>query len=345
MSKGSFYLTHGVKFLIATIIAVFLVSACSEKREQVHLSGPTMGTLYNVKYIVTDQAPKPELVQAKLNELLEQVNDQMSTYRQDSELSRFNRYYGTEPFPVSKETATVVKEAIRLNTLTMGALDVTVGPLVNLWGFGPEARPEVIPTEEQLAERKAQTGIEHLSVTETSLRKDLRSLYVDLSTIAKGWGVDVLADYLESVGIVDYMVEVGGEMRLNGLNREGVKWRIAIEKPTVDERNIQEIIEPGDMAIATSGDYRNYFEKDGIRYSHIIDPSSGKPIDNKVVSVTVIDPSSMTADGLATGLMVLGDEQGMAVANEHNIPAFMIVKTEDGFVELASESFKPFLNK
>jgi thiamine biosynthesis lipoprotein len=344
MSKGSFYLTHGVKFLFATIIAVFLVSACSDKREQIHLSGPTMGTLYNVKYIVTDQAPKPEIVQAKLNELLEQVNDQMSTYRQDSELSRFNRYYGTEPFPVSKETAIVVKEAIRLNSLTLGALDVTVGPLVNLWGFGPEARPETIPTEEQLAERRAQTGIEHLSVTETSLRKDLRSLYVDLSTIAKGGGVDVLADYLESVGIVDYMVEVGGEMRLNGLNREGVRWRIAIEKPTVDERNIQEIIEPGDMAIATSGDYRNYFEKDGIRYSHIIDPSSGKPINNRVVSVTVIDPSSMTADGLATGLMVLGDEEGMAIANEHNIPAFMIVKTEDGFKELASESFKPFLN-
>ncbi|MBY6198892.1 FAD:protein FMN transferase [Vibrio hangzhouensis] len=340
-----FHLAQKAKFIILGFAAALVLTACGNNREQVHLSGPTMGTIYNVKYIVTDNTPKPETIQAEINRLLEEVNDQMSTYRQDSELSRFNRFYGTEPFPVSKETAIVVNEAIRLNEVTLGALDVTVGPLVNLWGFGPEARPEVVPTEEQLAERKAQTGIEHLSATEVTLKKDLRSLYVDLSTIAKGWGVDVLANYLENIGIQDYMVEVGGEMRLKGLNREGVKWRIAIEKPSADERNVQEIIEPGDMAIATSGDYRNYFEKDGIRYSHIIDPSTGKPIDNKVVSVTVLDKSSMTADGLATGLMVLGEEKALEVAEQYNIPAFIIVKTEDGFEELASEAFKPYLNK
>ncbi len=332
------------KWLVAFASLLVLVG-CEKPAEQVHLSGPTMGTSYNVKYIKADGQPQPDALQTEIDRLLEQVNDQMSTYRKHSELSKFNQYQGTEPFSVSPETAKVVTEAIRLNGLTQGALDVTVGPLVNLWGFGPEARPDVVPTDEELATRKANIGIEHLSVEGNTLSKTLPHLYVDLSTIAKGWGVDVVADYLQSQGIANYMVEIGGEIRLKGLNREQVAWRIAIEKPSVEERSIQDIIEPGEMAIATSGDYRNYFERDGIRYSHIIDPKTGKPIRHKVVSVTVLHPSSMTADGLSTGLMVLGEEKGMAIANQHNIPVFMIVKTQDGFEELASEAYKPYLNQ
>ncbi|MEX0334563.1 FAD:protein FMN transferase [Vibrio tubiashii] len=332
------------KWLVA-FASLLVLAGCEKPAEQVHLSGPTMGTTYNIKYISAEGIPSPQTLQQEVDRLLEEVNDQMSTYRKDSELSRFNQLQSSESFEVSPQTVTVVKEAIRLNGLTQGALDVTVGPLVNLWGFGPEARPEVVPSDEELAARKAMTGIEHLSVEGNTLRKDIPNLYVDLSTIAKGWGVDVVADYIQSQGVKNYMVEVGGEMRLKGLNREGVKWRIAIEKPSTDERAIQEIIEPGDMAVATSGDYRIYFERDGVRYSHIINPQTGKPIRHKVVSVTVLDKSSMTADGLATGLMVLGEELGMQVANENNIPAFMIVKTQDGFKELASEAYKPFMNQ
>ncbi|EGA69993.1 hypothetical protein VISI1226_07887 [Vibrio sinaloensis DSM 21326] len=332
------------KWLVA-FASLLVLAGCEKPAEQVHLSGPTMGTTYNIKYISTEGIAAPEALQKEVDRLLEEVNDQMSTYRKDSELSRFNQSQSADAFEVSPQTATVVKEAIRLNGLTQGALDVTVGPLVNLWGFGPEARPEVVPTDEELAARKAMTGIEHLAVEGSTLSKDIPNLYVDLSTIAKGWGVDVVADYIQSQGIDNFMVEVGGEMRLKGVNREGVKWRIAIEKPSVEERSIQEIIEPGDMAVATSGDYRNYFERDGIRYSHIINPETGKPINHKVVSVTVLDKSSMTADGLATGLMVLGAEQGMKVAEENNIAVFMIVKTEDGFQELASSAYKPYMNK
>lgn len=332
------------KWLVA-FASLLVLAGCEKPVEQIHLSGPTMGTTYNIKYIESEGIPSPEVLQKEVDRLLEEVNDQMSTYRKDSELSRFNQNQTSTPFEVSPQTATVVKEAIRLNGLTLGALDVTVGPLVNLWGFGPEARPEVVPTDEELAARKANTGIQHLTVEGNLLTKDIPNLYVDLSTIAKGWGVDVVADYIQSQGIQNYMVEVGGEMRLKGINREGVKWRIAIEKPSADERAVQEIIEPGDMAVATSGDYRIYFERDGVRYSHIINPQTGKPIRHKVVSVTVLDKSSMTADGLATGLMVLGEEQGMKIANENNIPVFMIVKTEDGFKEMASEAYKPFMNK
>jgi thiamine biosynthesis lipoprotein len=334
-----------VKKWLVAFASLLVLAGCEKPVEQIHLSGPTMGTTYNIKYIESEGIPSPEALQKEVDRLLEEVNDQMSTYRKDSELSRFNQNQTSTPFEVSSQTATVVKEAIRLNGLTLGALDVTVGPLVNLWGFGPEARPEVVPTDEELAARKANTGIQHLTVEGNLLTKDIPNLYVDLSTIAKGWGVDVVADYIQSQGIQNYMVEVGGEMRLKGVNREGVKWRIAIEKPSADERAVQEIIEPGDMAVATSGDYRIYFECDGVRYSHIINPQTGKPIRHKVVSVTVLDKSSMTADGLATGLMVLGEEQGMKIANENNIPVFMIVKTEDGFKEMASEAYKPFMNK
>lgn len=334
-----------MKTWLVAFASLLLLAGCEQPPQQVHLSGPTMGTTYNIKYIVQDGQPSSQDLQTEVDRLLEQVNDQMSTYRKDSELSRFNQHQSTDPYEVSEQTATVVKEAIRLNQVTQGALDVTVGPLVNLWGFGPEARPEVVPSDEELAERKANVGIHHLSVDANKLSKDLPHLYVDLSTIAKGWGVDVVADYLQSQGIHNYMVEVGGEIRLKGLNRDGVPWRIAVEKPTVDERSVQEIIEPGDMAIATSGDYRNYFERDGVRYSHIIDPQTGRPIHNRVVSVTVLDKSCMTADGLATGLMVLGDKKGIEIAEQNQIPVFMIVKTDDGFKEVASSAFKPYLNR
>jgi thiamine biosynthesis lipoprotein len=333
------------------ILALLLVTAlglvgCEKSIEQVHLSGPTMGTTYNVKYLNdVEQAPEAENIQQEIDRLLEQVNNQMSTYRKDSELSRFNQHKENSPFNVSPEMILVVKEAIRLNQVTQGALDVTVGPLVNLWGFGPEARPDVIPTDEDLAQRRAMVGIEHLNVGENTLSKDIADLYVDLSTIAKGWGVDVVAQYLQSLGINNYMVEIGGEIQVRGKNQKQMGWRIAIEKPTVDERAIQEIIEPGDMGLATSGDYRNYFEENGIRYSHIIDPKTGRPINNKVVSVTVLDRSTMTADGLATGLMVMGEVEGMKVAEALSIPVFMVVKTDDGYQELSSSQFTPYLNK
>lgn len=175
------------KWLVA-FASLLILAGCEQPADQIHLSGPTMGTSYNIKYIEQDGIPTPKALQTEIDRLLEEVNDQMSTYREDSELSRFNQHQTSEPFEVSAQTATVVKEAVRLNGLTLGALDVTVGPLVNLWGFGPEARPDVVPSDEELAARKANTGIHHLAVDGNKLSKDIPNLYVDLSTIAKGWG-------------------------------------------------------------------------------------------------------------------------------------------------------------
>ncbi|MDO6705263.1 FAD:protein FMN transferase [Photobacterium sp. 1_MG-2023] len=328
------------------LVMALVISGCSEKPQLIHLTGSTMGTYYSIKLIEQDGMPSETALQQEIDRRLELVNDQMSTYREDSELSRFNQHQSSEPFAVSQDTATVVREAIRLSQLTDGALDVTVGPLVNLWSFGPEARPEVIPTAAELQARQQEVGIEHLSVDGNRLLKDLPGLYVDLSSIAKGYGVDVIADYIASLGSQDYLVEIGGEIRLKGKNAEGVPWRIAIEKPTEDgSRAIQEVIEPGEMAIATSGDYRNYFEENGVRYSHLINPKTGQPITNRVVSVTVMHPQCMTADALATAFSVMGEEKAMELANREKLPVLLIVSTDEGFKEYASEAFAPYMQK
>ncbi|WP_422398997.1 FAD:protein FMN transferase [Xenorhabdus griffiniae] len=326
---------------------MMMLAACGGPKQQ-NLNGQTMGTYYSVKYVADASTPAPENLQKEIDRLLEEVNDQMSTYRPNSELSRFNQSREVnKPFPVSAATAKVVKEAIRINKLTEGALDVTVGPLVNLWGFGPEGRITKAPTDEELAMRRTWTGIDNLSVEGNNLVKFIPELYVDLSSIAKGYGVDVVAEYLESQNIKNYMVDIGGEVRTSGNNGKGNPWRIAIEKPSDSgmAQSAQEIIEPGNMSVATSGDYRNYFEQNGVRYSHTINPKTGKPITHNLVSITVIAPTCMSADGFSTGLDVLGPEKGMEVAEKLNIPVFMIVKTKDGFEERYNTAFKAYLQK
>ncbi|AOP42258.2 FAD:protein FMN transferase [Edwardsiella piscicida] len=327
---------------LALLTAALLLSGRGPT--QVDLAGKTMGTYYAVKYVGVDGAPAPTVVQAEIDRRLERVNDQMSTYRPGSELSRFNQSRTVDvPFPVSADTARVVKEALRINKLTDGALDVTVGPLVNLWGFGPEGRPDREPAAAQIAQRRAWVGIQHLSLQGNALVKDIPQLYVDLSAIAKGYGVDVVAEYLQSLHIENYMVDIGGEVRTQGHNGEGVPWRIAIEKPSIDaQQRVQTIIQPGQMAIATSGDYRNYFEQDGQRFSHEIDPNTGRPVTHRLASITVLAPTCMTADGLSTGLFVMGPERAMALANQMNIPIYMIVKGEHGFEERASAAFDAY---
>ena len=325
--------------------ATLLLTGCGP--EQVNLEGKTMGTSYSIRYVTGDDTPSAGKIQAEIDKRLELVNDQMSTYRPSSELSRFNASRAVDkPFPVSAATAEVVLEALRINRVTDGALDVTVGPLVNLWGFGPEGRPDKVPSAAALEQRRAWTGIDKLSVQGNALVKRIPELYVDLSSIAKGYGVDVIAQYLQSQQVKNYMVDIGGEVRTRGHNGENKPWRIAIERPTAGmEQKAQLVIQPGEMSIATSGDYRNYFEQDGVRYSHTIDPITGRPIHHHLVSVTVLSPTCMAADGLSTGLNVLGPERGMALANLMGIPVFMIVKTATGFEERYSEAFKPYLNK
>ena len=275
-----------VKTWLALGLAFFLTGCGQESvqsKPEIHITGSTMGTYYSIKVAdaavtdaaVTDAAVTDAAVtdaaklQAEVDVLLERVNDQMSTYRPDSELSRFNQHKGSTPLVVSRDTARVVTEAIHIGRESRGALDVTVGPLVNLWGFGPDAKPTKVPSDELITQTRQKTGLGNLhvvtSVDADTLQKDIPDLYVDLSAIAKGFGVDKVAEYLESLGARNYLVEIGGELRINGVNGKGHPWRVAIEKPTANAGSVQEVIVPGDNGVATSGDYRNYYELDGKR--------------------------------------------------------------------------------
>ncbi|GGW92079.1 FAD:protein FMN transferase [Alteromonas halophila] len=328
------------RLLLIGLCVMFVAAGCSDKESPVvHLYGDTMGTTYNIKYVAQEDLTD-EGLQKKVDKRLAEINKLMSTYDTTSELSRFNQYRYTDSFAVSDETLVVVEEAIRLGKLSQGVLDVTVGPLVNLWGFGPTKRPEKIPSDADIEEVRDYVGLDKLSVTDNGLQKSHPMVYVDLSTIAKGYGVDQIAEMLERYNIENYLIEIGGEMRVKGHRGNGDEWLIAIEKPVTTERAVQKVVSIGENAIATSGDYRNYYEDDGVRYSHLIDPRTGRPLRHNLVSVTVVHPSSMTADGLATAFNVMGWESAKSIAREQNLAVFLIRKTDDGFEEFASSEFE-----
>lgn len=217
---------------------------------------------------------------------------------------------------------------------------------MNLWGFGPEGRIVKAPDPQALEQLRTRVGYHYLTL-ESATRKATKSaeLYVDLSAIAKGYGVDVLAALLEQHGVKNYLVEIGGELRTLGVKPGNLPWRIAIESPTEGERTVQRVVSVSGVAVATSGDYRNYFEEQGIRYSHTIDPATGKPITHKLASVTVLMPTCAEADALATAFMVMGEQAAYEFALEHKIEAFFIVKSSEGFNELMTPGFEQRLVK
>jgi len=324
--------------LCLLLLLVACQPAVQPMEPETHLSGKTMGTTYNVKF-VTDPNIDNEKLHNEIEQKLININQLMSTYIPDSELSIINKAPANTPMPISAETRLVLEEALRLGQLTDGALNVTLGPLVNLWGFGPDKRPEVIPSDAEIIQAMQSVGLEHIVLNGKQISKRVPGLYIDLSPIAKGYGVDALALLLEAKGITNYLVEIGGEMRLSGIKSSGQEWRVAIEKPLSKQRVIQRIVAIGGNAIATSGDYRNYYEENGVRYSHLIQPQTGYPIQHNLVSVTVIHPSSMTADGLATALSILGTEAAIELAERDNLAVLLISKQGDEFVEYQSPAF------
>ena len=331
---------------LALIGLTFFIAACSKTAPQLlHIQGQTMGTYYQVKYVLdAEQQDNPEVsaqaVQVEIDKRLELVNNLMSTYRPGSELSRFNQ--AEKSLQVSDAMRDVVKAALTIYKQTDGAYDVTVGPLVNLWGFGPDKRPDRVPPQALIDEKMQIVGSQYLSVEGNTLNKSIPELYLDLASIAKGYGVDFIAEYLQQLGINNYLVDIGGELRVQGSKPGNEQWTLAIERPVAGQ-NVQRLIQIGDNGIATSGDYRNYFESDGIRYSHTIDPKTGRPITHKLVSVTVINKSCMLADGFATAITVLGPEAGLEFAKKQHLAVFLLVKEGDDFNEYFTPEFESYL--
>jgi len=314
------------------------------------LSGPTMGTTFTVvlageSFDAAALAP----LQAAIDAELAAVNAEMSTYLEDSELSRFNRQGANLPFPASEHLLEVVSLAKQVSEQSGGGFDVTVGPLVDAWGFGPgdpSERHEL--GEAEIAQLREVVGDAKLEVDRAAqtLRKSVPGLRVDLSAIAKGHGSDRVATVVEAAGYADWMVEVGGEVRVRGSNPSGEAWKVGIERPTGDaagSRAVQSILRVRDGAVATSGDYRNYWERDGVRYSHTIDPRTGRPITHALASVTVIHPDSAAlADAWATAINVLGPDEGLARAEQLGLAVYLLVRTESGFETRASSAFAAY---
>lgn len=323
------------------LLVLFLAGCGKPPKAQFEHNGLALGTSFSVKATRLPASIGSETLKAQLEALLEAVDQTMSTYRPDSQLSQFNRSTSTDWQPVAEDLAQVVTAALEVSRWSDGAFDVTVGPLVNLWGFGPDPRREQAPPDAAIEAAKARVGYHNLKVQRKppALRKLRPDLYLDLSAIAKGFAVDRLAEHLEALGVRDYLVEIGGEVRLKGDSPRGGGWRIAIEKPVPKVRQIEKILTLTDTAMATSGDYRNYFEVAGKRFSHTIDPRTGWPIVHRLASVTVLSHTTMQADALATALMVLGPKTGFAKAERDGIAALFIVREDDRFKEKPTSAF------
>lgn len=322
------------------LICLLSVAACDRSR-MVTIDGQTMGTTYSIK--VYAAGVDPVKLKHAIDKELVRVNNVMSTFIPGSELSRFNRAPVGKWVHVSSDLMKVIRLSGEVYRLSGGAFDVTVGPLVNLWGFGPLPMSGKVPSDKAIAAAKARVGFNLLSIKGSELRRDA-NIYVDLSGVAKGFGVDEVSALLKRRGYKNYLVEIGGELRASGVNDRGTPWRIAIERPDVTERVPFTTIPLTDMSIATSGNYRNYFEVDGKRYSHEIDPSTGRPVTHNMASVTVLAPTDARADALATAVYVMGPKRGLALAEKQNLPVFAILKTAKGFAEKYSSAFKPYLN-
>lgn len=328
------------------IFITLFISGCgqSDEPKELYLEGRTMGTTYHIKaYAKQDKLDSLNLL-PEVNQLLKDVNQSMSTYIKDSEINNFNRIPAGQVMPISADFRAVVAESIRLGESTK-TLDVTMGPLIDLWGFGPDKKPTKRPTDEALASMVAKIGVDKLKLTEQGLAKTIDGLELSFSATAKGYGIDKVAELLESHGITDYMVEIGGELRISGKKPNAKEWHIAIEQPDAEPgtRKVHRILAPGNNGMATSGDYRIFYEMDGVTYSHLIDPVTGMPTRHDLVSVTVLHPSAMTADGLATALTIMGMNKAQAYAEKNDLAVYLIAKSKDGLVTYSSPAFKPYL--
>jgi FAD:protein FMN transferase len=317
----------------AALAFLLLLSACARGPFETVFEGPVMGTWYTVK-VVTER-PLDAEHHSELDTLirlkLDGVDRSMSTYRSDSLVSRFNRSAPGEETQLDVPTAEVMKLSLRASSETGGAFDVTVAPLVDAWGFGP-AGPRGPLTEEAVAPLRERVGWRLLELRASRLAKAAPGVEIDLSAIAKGYAVDRVFDAVPGYAL-GVMVDVGGEIRVGGTNRRGRPWRLAIESPTAERRGIQRILEVTDTAIATSGDYRNFYERDGRRYSHTIDPATGAPVTHRGASVSVLHEECALADAYATALLVMGPERGLAWARERNLPILYLVYDGEGGIE------------
>ena len=331
---------------VALLLSLLFLGSCNQPQTVVvKLSGETMATSWHVT-AGTVPGLKAQQLQALVQQALDQVNDAMSTYQPQSDLSRFNRAAPGQWVTISPQTLEVTQIALRVALQSGNAFNPAVAALVDLWGFGPSDRTgQAVPTASEIAAALAAGQLQGLQVDESvpALRK-ASAMSLDYSAIAKGYGVDQVAQQLQRVGVSNYMVEVGGEVRTSGKHPEGRPWRIGIERPQLLQGQPVLAVALGNEAVATSGDYRNYRELDGRRYSHTIDPTTGHPVSHRLASATVLAPTAVLADAYATAITVMGPERGLAFAESMALPVYLLVKQGEGFEARHSSAFERYLH-
>ncbi|SET33011.1 FAD:protein FMN transferase [Paracoccus homiensis] len=327
--------------ILSTVSATALVSGKAEAKEPLRLSGPTMGTTYNIVAVPHGQDIDKDALQSAIDAALAKVNAQMSNWDETSEISRLNAAPQGELVVLSPELSELLHSAMQVHEVSEGRFDITVGPLIDAWGFGSKDAGPRVPSDSEIEQAMARSGQSRvLDLSDDGLRKTADGVEIYLSAIGKGYGVDRVADVMRDFGLKDFMVEIGGEIYASGRNAGGTPWQIGIESPLAGDRALHSVVDVSGMGMATSGDYRNFFEVDGKRYSHIIDPATGRPILHQTVSTTVLADDAMTADAWATAMLVLGRERGVQIADEQGLAVLFIDRDPDqGFVATASRRF------
>lgn len=326
------------------LVMPLALAACKYGSDILRVSGPTMGTSFNVVAVDPSRRIDEREIRAVVETALAEVNGQMSNWDPRSEISRFNAQSGTAPVKVSPALAEVMNAAETVHVASQHRFDTTIGPLIELWGFGA-AGTTAMPDEAAIETARSRSGHANtLRVGERTLQKNQPDAQVYLAAIGKGYGADHVGRALKSLGIQDFMVEIGGDLYASGRNPEGLPWQIGIETPAANRRDLLEVIGISDLGMASSGDYRNYFQKNGQRFSHIVDPHTGRPVTHKTASATVLAENAMLADAWATALHTLGQEKGLALAEERGIAVQFAERMPDAegprFKTTASSKFK-----
>jgi FAD:protein FMN transferase len=336
-----------VRAKIFVILCTLLFAACARSPEELVLSGPTMGTTYTVKVAAPPTSLDGARLRATIDAVLAQIDGSMSGYRRDSEVARFNASASTQWYEVSADLAAVVQAALDISEKSDGAFDITVAPLVAAWGFGPAGEPKILPNAEQLAQIAASVGYRklHVQLDPPALRKDVAELSIDLNGIAPGFAVDRLAERLAALRAENFMIDIGGEIRARGHNARGEPWHIAIERPVDTQRAPYAGVWLNGASVSTSGEYRDYYERDGRRYSHTIDPRTRQPLDRAPGSVVVIAVSTTLADGWATALNVLGAHEGLVLAAKEHMPVLFIERQGQGWQAQSTPEFERYRSR
>ena len=337
--RGMLWPAHFVCLLLVGILLV----GCDRSREIVLFQGNRQGTTYHIKVVMEAGSPEKERVEKRVNEIFDRIDLDLSTYREDSEISRFNSMKSTEWISLSPTVVALSALAGEVSRKTSGCFDLTIKPLFDLWGFSSFGAQKV-PDDAEIQKVLKHIGMNGIEVDleGSRLRKKDPELQLDLSSIGQGYTVGEIAKLLESMGFSDYLVEIGGELKVRGQKPDGVNWRVAVEKPTPFSEQVQKLIdirETQGTAIMTAGTYRHFFEQGGQVYSHILDPRIGRPVSHHLLSVTVLHEDPTLADLWDTALLCVGEAEALRIAEEEGLKVLLIADHDHQLVERMSKAF------